>query len=87
MNSIEQEDEMMNNQKSLAILKQFYFGCDSMDLISKRTRSSRDEVREVLRGARECGLISYSTQDYKETFAHVRKKKLEVYLRTKGILR
>lgn len=78
---------MMNNQKSLDILKLFYFGCESMDLISKRTRVSRDEVREVLRGARECGLISYSTQDYRETFAHVRKKKLQEYLRAKGAIK
>lgn len=77
----------MENQKALEILKLFYFGCESMDVISKRTKVSRDEVRDVLRGARECGLISYSTQDYRETFTRIKKDKLQAYLRTKGAIR
>ncbi|MGL4345326.1 MAG: hypothetical protein ACRCTE_09020 [Cellulosilyticaceae bacterium] len=77
----------MENKKALDILKLFCFGCESMDLIAKRTKVSRDEVRAVLRGARECGLISYSTQDYRETFANVKKKKLQEYLRAKGVIK
>lgn len=77
----------MNLNQSVAVLKAFYFGCDSIVGISKRTKLSRDEVREVLRGARECGLIKYSTKDYNETFVHVEKKKLGDYLRAKGMIK
>ena len=76
----------MNNTKALAILKAFYLGSDDMALISKRTKASRVEVREVLRGARECGLIEYSTKDYRETFFNIKKKKLGTYLSSKGVL-
>lgn len=77
----------MNLNQTTAVLKAFYFGCDSMQLISKKTKLSREEVREILRGARECGLIKYSTKDYNETFVHVEKKKLGSYLRAKGFIK
>lgn len=77
----------MDNQKALQILKAFYLGCEDMIQISGRTKASRDEVREVLKGARECGLIDYHTQGYRETFNNIKKKKLEAYLRAKGALR
>lgn len=77
----------MNTNETVKVLKAFYFGGESMAQISKRTGVSRDEVREALRGARECGLIRYSTKDYNETFAHVDKKKLGAYLRAKGLIK
>ena len=77
----------MDINQTAAVLKAFYFGSESVLSISKRTNLSRDEVREVLRGARECGLIKYSTKDYNEAFVHVEKKKLGAYLRTKGIIK
>ena len=55
--------------------------------IEKRTGISRDEVREALRGARECGLIKYTTKDYNETFVHVERKKLGDYLKAKGLIK
>ena len=76
----------MTDKNALQILKLFYFGASSMQEISRRTRTSRAEVREILRGARSCGLISYDTQGITETFLHVRKKGLEKYLRTKGVI-
>lgn len=77
----------MNTNQTLAVLKAFYFGCESMEKISRKTNLSREEVREILRGARECGLIKYSTRDYHETFVHVESKKLGAYLKAKGIIR
>ena len=77
----------MNVNQTLAVLKAFYFGCESMEKISRRTNLSREEVREVLRGARECGLIKYSTRDYHETFCHVESKKLGTYLRSRGAIK
>lgn len=77
----------MNTNQTMAVFKAFYLGCESMEKIARRTRVSREEVREVLRGARECGLIKYSTKDYNETFIHVESKKLGAYLRAKGIIK
>lgn len=77
----------MTDQNALKILKSFYLGASSMQDISRRTGASRAEIREILRGARSCGLISYDTQDVTETFLHVRKKGLEKYLRTKGVIK
>lgn len=77
----------MTNQKALEILKLFYYGCSDMLLLSKKAKVSREEVREILRGARDCGLISYNTQDYNETFWNVKKQKLEPYLRAKGAIK
>ena len=76
----------MNNNQTLAVLKAFYFGSESMEKISRKTNLPREEVREVLRGARECGLIKYATKDYNEIFLHVESKKLGAYLRAKGII-
>ena len=77
----------MDSNQTMAVFKAFYFGCESMEKIARRTKISREEVREALRGARECGLIKYSTKDYNETFTHVENKKLGVYLRAKGIIK
>lgn len=77
----------MNTNQTVNILKAFYFGSESMVAISRRTGSTREEVREALRGARECGLIKYSTKDYNETFVHTEKKKLGAYLRAKGMIK
>lgn len=77
----------MTDQKTLEILKLFYFGCENMEQLAKRTKVPREEIREVLKSARDCGLISYKAQDYNETFCKVRKDKLQIYLKTKGILK
>ncbi len=77
----------MDTNQTMAVFKAFYLGCENMEKISRRTKVSREEVREALRGARECGLIKYSTKDYNETFTHVENKKLGVYLRAKGIIK
>lgn len=77
----------MDSNQTMAVFKAFYFGCESMEKIARRTKLSREEVREALRGARECGLIKYSTKDYNETFTHVENKKLGAYLRAKGIIK
>lgn len=77
----------MDNQSTLNVLKSFYFGCEDMVQIAARTKVSRDEVRDILRGARECGLIQYNTAGYRETFNNVRKQKLGTYLRTKGVIK
>lgn len=77
----------MTNQKALQVLKLFFFGAESVQELSRRTGVSRAEVREILKGARTCDLISFSTQDTTETFVHVRKKGLEKYLRSKGALK
>ncbi|ADZ83245.1 sugar-binding transcriptional regulator [Cellulosilyticum lentocellum] len=74
----------MDTNQIMAVFKAFYFGCENMEKIARRTKVSREKVREVLRGARECGLIKYSTKDYNETFTHVENKKLGAYLRAKG---
>lgn len=76
----------MTDQKALQVLKLFYFGAASMQEIARRTGVSRAEVREILRGARSCGMISYDTKDITEELLHVRKKGLERYLRTKGAI-
>ena len=76
----------MNTNQTIAVLKAFYFGSDSITAIARRTQLSRDEVREALRGARECGLIKYSTKDYNETFVHKDSKKLGEYLKAKGLI-
>lgn len=81
------KDNKMTRNQTIAVFKAFYFGCESMQAISRKTRIPREEVREILRGARECGLIKYSTQDYSETFIHVEKKKLGQYLRAKGMVK
>ena len=77
----------MTSNETIKILKAFYFGAESMVSIEKRTGISRDEVREALRGARECGLIKYTTKDYNETFVHVERKKLGDYLKAKGLIK
>jgi len=77
----------MDVNQTTAVLKAFYFKGDSIQGISRRTNLPREEVRDILRGARECGLIKYSTKDYNEVFVHVEKKKLGAYLRTKGIIK
>lgn len=77
----------MTNQNALDVLKLFYFGCPDMVQLSKKVRLPREEVREVLKSARSCGLISYSTNDYNEVFVNVKKNKLGAYLRSKGALR
>ena len=77
----------MNTNQTIAVLKAFYFGSESIASIAHRTKISRDEVREALRGARECGLIKYSTRDYNETFVHKDSKKLGEYLKAKGLLK
>ena len=58
-----------------------------METLAKKTGVSRDEVREILRGARECGLIKYSTKDHRETFVHTENKKLGQYLKAKGFIK
>lgn len=77
----------MTEQKALQILKLFYYGAESIQEIERKVGVSRREVREILKGARSCDLISYSTQDTNETFVQVKKKGLEKYLRTKGAIR
>lgn len=77
----------MENNQALAILKAFYFGAPDMATIAAKTKATRDEVREVLRGARSCGLIEYNTIDQRESFNHVKQKKLGAYLRTKGAIK
>nr|WP_307989646.1 hypothetical protein [uncultured Niameybacter sp.] len=77
----------MTEQKALQILKLFYYGAESIQEIERKVGVSRREVREILKGARSCDLISYSTQDTSETFVQVKKKGLEKYLRTKGAIR
>lgn len=76
----------MNLYQSTSVLKAFYFGCASIQDISRKTKLSRDEVREVLKGARTCGLIKFSTKEAQEVFVHVEKKKLGEYLKMKGLL-
>ncbi len=75
------------DDKALKILKHFYNGTPSMQDIAYKTGATRDEVREVLRDARACKLINYTTQDYSETILNVKKKGLEKYLRNKGEIR
>lgn len=77
----------MDVNQTIAVLKAFYFGCESMEKIARRTKLSRDEVREALRSARECGLIKYSARGYNEVFVHIECKKLGVYLKTKGFIK
>lgn len=77
----------MDINQTVAVLKAFYFGSESVAAIANRTKLSRDEVREALRGARECGLIKYSTRDYNEVFVHKETKKLGEYLKAKGFIR
>lgn len=76
----------MTNQKAIDVLKLFYFGCPDMTQLAKKVRLPKEEVREVLKSARSCGLISYSTNDYKEVFCEIKKQKLGAYLRSKGAL-
>ncbi|WP_053984099.1 hypothetical protein [Niameybacter massiliensis] len=76
----------MTDEKALQILKLFYFGATSVQEIERKVGLPRVEVREVLKGARSCDLINYSTQETCENFVNVRKKGLERYLRTKGII-
>ncbi|MEF9958717.1 MAG: hypothetical protein RR448_05750 [Niameybacter sp.] len=76
----------MTDQKAMQILKLFFFGAVSVQEIERKVGLPRVEVREVLKGARACDLINYSTQDTSETFVNVKKKGLERYLRTKGII-
>lgn len=76
----------MTEQKALQILKLFYYGAASIQEIERKVGVSRREVREILKDARGCDLISYSTQDATETFVQVKKKNLEKYLRTKGVI-
>ncbi|OON95481.1 MAG: hypothetical protein ATN36_08265 [Epulopiscium sp. Nele67-Bin005] len=76
----------MDNQ-ALDILKLFYNGAPSVRDISNKTKLAPEEVREILKGARTCGLISFNTQDQAETFHNIKKKKLELYLRSKGALK
>lgn len=77
----------MDLNQTTAVLKAFYFGSDSIQSISRRTNLPREQVREILRGARECGLIKYNTKDYNEVFVHVEKKKLGTYLKAKGFIK
>ncbi len=77
----------MDTNQTMAVLKAFYYGSESMEAIARRTKLSRDDVREALRGARECGLIKYSAKDYNETFSHTESKKLGQYLKAKGIIK
>lgn len=77
----------MDDTKALLILKLFYKGCDNMIELARKAKVTRDEARGILKGARECGLLSYSTKDYNETFYDTRKTKLEKYLRTKGAIK
>lgn len=77
----------MADQNALKVLKLFFYGASSMQEISRRSGVSRQEVREVLRGARSLGLISYDTKDPTETLFHTRQKGLEKYLRTKGAIK
>lgn len=76
----------MTNQKALDVLKLFYFGCPDMTQLAKKVRLPKEEVREILKSARSCGLINYSTNDYREIFVDVKKQKLGAYLRSKGVL-
>lgn len=77
----------MDNQKALKVLKLFYLGCENMAQLSLKAGVTRDEAREILKGARECGLISYSSHDTREVFVNIRKKKLGEFLRAKGALK
>lgn len=76
----------MTNQKALETLKVFYYGCEDMIQLSRRAKVSREEAREIIKGARDCGMISYNTKDYKETFYNVKKQKLQAYLKSKGVI-
>ena len=77
----------MTDEKALQVLKLFYYNATRMQEISRRSGVSRSDVREILRGARTCGLINYDTKEVTENLCHVRKKELERYLRTKGIIK
>lgn len=77
----------MTDQNAIQVLKLFYYGASSMQEISRRTGVSRQEVREILRGARSLGLISYDTKEVTELLQHTRTKGLEKYLRTKGAIK
>ncbi|MGL4363052.1 MAG: hypothetical protein ACRCSG_07305 [Cellulosilyticaceae bacterium] len=77
----------MSDNNTLKILKCFYNGVESMEKIGYKCNASRQEVREVLRGARQCGMISYSTKEMSEYFVQVNRKGLEKYLKAKGVLK
>ncbi|MGL4798046.1 MAG: helix-turn-helix domain-containing protein [Cellulosilyticaceae bacterium] len=77
----------MTDQNALKVLKLFFYGAQSMQEISRRSGVSRPEVREILRGARSLGLISYDTKEITELLMHTRTKGLEKYLRTKGAIK
>ncbi|MHC1750879.1 MAG: hypothetical protein AB9856_21605 [Cellulosilyticaceae bacterium] len=77
----------MDNKKVLRVLTLFYYGQESIIRLSQKAGVTREEAREILKGARECGLISYSTKDYSETFVRIKKDKLKPYLEAKGCLK
>jgi len=80
------QGDKMDDQKALEVLKVFYFGCKNMTELTTKAKVSKIEATEILKNARECQLISYSTKYYGEIFDKVRKDKLGAYLRKHNII-
>jgi hypothetical protein len=76
----------MNDKKALDVLKIFYYGCKNMTELTSRAKVTKIEATQILKNARECQLIAYSTKYYGEVFEEVRKDKLGVYLRKHNII-
>ena len=76
----------MNDKKALDVLKIFYYGCKNMTELISRAKVTKIEATQILKNARECQLIAYSTKYYGEVFEEVRKDKLGAYLRKHNII-
>lgn len=76
----------MDDKKALEVLKVFYYGCKNMTELTAKAKVSKTEASAILKNARDCQLISYSTKYYGEVFDQVRKEKLGKYLRMHGII-
>jgi hypothetical protein len=77
----------MDDQKSLEVLKIFHKGCKSMTELTSKAKVTKLEATTILKNARECKLISYSTKYYGEVFEDVRTDKLGIYLRNHNIIK
>ena len=76
----------MDDKKALDVLKVFYNGCKNMTELTLKAKVSKIEASEILKNARDCKLISYSTKYYGEIFDQVRTEKLGKYLRKHNII-
>ncbi len=76
----------MDDNKSLEVLKIFYYGCKNMTDLTTKAKVSKVEATEILKNARDCKLIAYSTKYYGEVFENVRTTKLGAYLRKHNII-